>query len=113
MKAVTPPSPSTPTSLINCPVCGKKQEASEIETRVARCADAKYIEVFKSQSETSNVSEFPAATIEHKKFAQSEEKILDKITEIVTDLSSHMDCKPMSVKISQSHVFEDFRTQFK
>ena len=41
--------------LINCPVCGKKQEASEIETHAARCADAKYIEVFDSESEASNV----------------------------------------------------------
>ena len=34
---------SSNTPLINCPVCGKKQEAGEIETHAARCADTKYI----------------------------------------------------------------------
>ena len=87
---------SSNTPLINCPVCGKKQEASEIETHAARCSDAKYIEAFDSESETSNVSEFPTETIWHKTFVQSEEEILDKIKEIVNDLSSHMVCKPIS-----------------
>ena len=90
---------SSNTPLINCPVCGKKQEGSETETPAARCSDAKYIEVFDSESETSNVSEFPAETIEHKTFVQSEEEILDQIKEIVSDLSSHMVRKPISVKV--------------
>ena len=54
---------SSSTPLINCPVCEKKQEASETETNAARCADDKYIVVFDSESEKSNVSEFPAETI--------------------------------------------------
>ena len=56
---------------------------------------------------------FEAETIEHKTFPQSEEEILDKIKEIVNDLSSHMDCKPISVKMRQNHEFEDFCTRFK
>ena len=31
---------SSNTPLIYCPVCGKKQEVTEIETHTARCADA-------------------------------------------------------------------------
>ena len=104
---------SSSTPLINCPVCEKKQEASETETNAARCADDKYIVVFDSESEKSNVSEFPAETIEHKTFAQSENEIFDKIKEIVNDLSSHIDCKPISVKIRRNNVFEDFCTRFK
>ena len=42
-------------SVLNYPVCGKKQETSEIEAHAARSADANYIEVFNSKSETSNV----------------------------------------------------------
>ena len=104
---------SSNTSLIKCLVCGKKQEVTEIETHTARCADAKYFEVFDSESETSNVSEFTAETIQHKTFAHSEEEILDKIKEIVSDLSSHMYCGPISGKIRRNHVFEDFCTRFK
>ena len=104
---------SSNTPLIYCPVCGKKQEVTEIETHTARCADAKHIEVFDSESETSNVSEFTAETIQHKTFAQLEEEILDKIKEIVNDFSSHMDYEPISVKIRRNHVFEDFCTRFK
>ena len=37
------------------------------------------VAVFDSESETSNASEFPAETIEHMTFSQSEEQILDKL----------------------------------
>ena len=70
---------SSNTPLINCHVSGKKQEVIEIESHTSRCTITKYIGIFDSESETSNASEFPAETIEHKTFGQSEEQILDKL----------------------------------